>query len=160
MQHDILGEVQLTEGGTFDAVAMVLRDSRNIEINISRDSQSLEVAISLAAEVVRRLPDLDKLAKQVATRSLRDTYNEYWREYDEVQEDGSLETVTNSELSEAEFEAKLSLKSVSVSVSGDGDGDGGIDFLYHDDGMFDGHSIVVSPLEGLDFSTARATLFG
>jgi hypothetical protein len=70
--------------------------------------------LNLAAEVVSRLAELDKLAKWVAARDLRETYNNGWNEYDEAQEDGSFKTVSNPQLSEAEFEAKLSLNAVNV----------------------------------------------
>jgi hypothetical protein len=35
-----------------------------------------------------------------------------------------------------------------------------IDFFYHDDRMFWGHSIVVRSLCGINLSEARAELFG
>jgi hypothetical protein len=96
--------------------------------------------LSLAAKVVGRLAELDKLAKGIAVADLRETYNSGWNEYDEVQEDGSLKTVTNPQLSEAEFEAKLSLQAVNVS------GDRMLDFFYDDERMFWGHSVVVNSL--------------
>jgi hypothetical protein len=100
------------------------------------------------------LPELDKLAKRVAVADLRATYNNGWNEYDEAQEDGSLETVSNPQLSEAEFEAKLALNAVNVI------GDRMIDFFYDDDRMFWGHSVVVNSLNGIDLSDAHAELFG
>jgi hypothetical protein len=71
-----------------------------------------------------------------------------------VQEDGSLKAVSNPELSEAEFEAKLSLNAVNVT------GDRMIDLFYDDDGMFWGHGVVVTSLNGTDFNEAHAHLFG
>src|SRR5262249_15820883 len=108
----------------------------------------------LAEEVVRRLPELDTLAKRVAVRDLRETYNNGWNEYDEAQEDGSFKTVINPQLSEAEFEAKLSLTAINVT------GDRMIDFYYDDERMFWGHSVFVNSLNGTDFSEARAEFFG
>ena len=66
----------------------------------------------------------------------------------------SLKTVVNPQLSEAEFEKKLSLNAVNVT------GDRMIDFFYDDERMFWGHSVVVNSLNGIDFSEARAELFG
>lgn len=154
MKHDILGEVELSGGHPFDATATIQYGSRNIKVGISRDDQALETTLKLAAEVVRRLPELDGLAKRVAVADLRETYNNGWNEYDEVQEDGSLETVSNPHLSENEFAAKLSLKAVNVT------GEQMVDLFYDDEGMFWGHSVVVNSLNGTDFSQAHAEIFG
>ncbi len=154
MEHDILGEIKQTAGDVFDGVATIRYGSRDVKIQMSRDDQNFETTLKLAAEVVRRLPELDRLAKQVAVAGLRETYNNGWNEYDEAQEDGSLKTVSNPPLSEAEFAAKLSLNAVNVT------GDRMIDFFYDDERMFWGHSVVVNSLKGIDFSAAHAELFG
>ncbi len=154
MKHNILGEVEQSDGHPFDAVAVVRYGSRDIKVGLIRDDQPLETTVNLAAEVVGRLAELDKLAKGVAVADLRETYNSRWNEYDEAQEDGSLKTVTNPQLSEAEFEAKLSLRAVNVT------GDRMLDFFYDDERMFWGHSVVVNSLNGVDFSEAHAELFG
>jgi hypothetical protein len=154
MNHDILGEVEQSDGRPFDVVATIRHGSRAIKVGIIRDDQPLETTLNLAAEVVRRLAELDKLAKRIAVTDLRGTYNNGWNEYDEAQEDGSLKPVSKPQLSSAEFQARLSLNGVNVS------GERLIDFFYDDEGMFWGHSVVVSSLDGLDFSRARAELFG
>ncbi len=154
MKHDIFGEIRRPAGDVFDGVATIRHGQRSIKIHMNRDEQTFETTLELAAEVVRRLPELDKIAKQIAGADLRETYNNGWNEYDEVQEDGSLKAVSNPQLSEAEFEAKFSLNAVNVT------GDRMIDFFYEDDGMFWGHSVVVNSLKGVDPSEARAELFG
>ena len=154
MQHEILGEVEQSDGHPFDAVATIRYDSRDIKIGISRDDQPIETTLQLAEDVVRRLPELDKAAKRIAARDLREGYNDGWNEYDEAQEDGSWKTVSNPQLSEAEFEAKLSLNAVNVT------GHRMIDFFYDDQRMFWGHSVFVNSLNGTDFSEARAEIFG
>jgi hypothetical protein len=154
MKHDILGEVEQSDRHPFDAVATIRHGSRDIKVGIIRDDQPLETTLKLAAEVVSRLAELDKLAKRVAATDLREIYNNGWNEYDEGQEDGSFKTVSNPQLSEAEFEAKLSLNAVNVT------GDQMIDFFYDDERMFWGHSVVVTSLNGIDFSGAHAEIFG
>lgn len=154
VKHDILGEVELSDSQPFDAVVTVRHGSGTVKIGITRDDQPLETALNLAAEVVVRLAELDKLAKQIAVNQLRETYNNGWNEYDEAQEDGTFKTVSKPQLSEAEFEAKLSLNALNTT------GDCVIDFFYDDEGMFWGHSIVVNSLDGLNISAARAELFG
>jgi hypothetical protein len=153
MKHDILGEIQRPPGDVVDGVATIRHGQRDIKIKMSRDDRPFETTLELAAEVVRLLMELDKIAKQIAVAELRDTYNNGWNGYDEVQEDGSLKAVSNPPLSESEFEAKLSL--IAVNVTGEV-----IDFFYEDEGMFWGHSVVVTSLKGVDLSEAHAELFG
>ena len=154
MKHDILGDVAQSDGHPFDAVTMVRHGSRDIKLGIILDDQPLETTLKLAAEVVTRLAELDKLAKQIASRDLREDFNNGWNEYDEAQDDGSFKTVVNPKLSEAEFEAKLTLNAINVT------GDLMIDFFYDDQRMFWGHSVFVNSLNGTDFSKARAEIFG
>jgi len=154
MKHAILGEVEQSDGHPFDAVAMIRQGSRDIKVGIIRDDQPLETTLNLAAEVVSHLAELDKLAKRVAARDLREGYNDGWNEYDEAQDDGSFKRVSNPKLSEAEFEAKVTLNAVNVT------GDRMIDFFYDDERMFWGHSVVVNSLNGVDFSEAHADIFG
>ncbi|MEW4566997.1 DUF2262 domain-containing protein [Tautonia sp. JC769] len=154
MTHDILGEIRRPGGDGFDGAATIRHGRRAISIRMDRDDQPFEVTLELAAEVVRRLPELDKIAKGIAVADLRETYNNGWNEYDEVREDGSLGAVSNPQLSEAEFEAKLSLNAVNVT------GGRVLDFFYDDEGMFWGHSVVVTSLNGPDLGGAHAELLG
>ncbi|QEH34922.1 hypothetical protein OJF2_34670 [Aquisphaera giovannonii] len=154
MKHDTLGEIQRLEGGIFDGVATVRLGRRDIKIQMSCDDQPFETTLELAADVARRLPELDEDAKRVAVADLREVYNNGWNRYDEVQEDGSLEAVSNPPLSEAEFEARLSLDAVNVT------GDSMLEFFYDDRGMFWGHAVVVRSSSGVDLREAHAELFG
>jgi hypothetical protein len=154
MKHDILGEVEQSDGHPFDAVAKIRHGQRDIKVGIIRDDQPLETTLKLAADVVISLAELDKVAKRVAARDLRDCYNDGWNEYDEAQDDGSFKRVSSPQLSEAQFEAKLSLNAVNVT------GDRLINFFYDDERMFWGHSVVVCSLNGTDFSEAQAEIFG
>ena len=154
MKHEVLGDIEQTAGEVFDGVASIRYGPRDIKVGIIRDDQPFETTMELAANVVRRLGELDKLAKRVAVSQLRETYNNGWNEYDEAQEDGYLKSVSNPKLSEVEFEEKLSLLSVNVN------GDRMIHFFYDDSGMFWGHTVIVYSLNGTDLSDAQAELFG
>ena len=154
MKHEILGEIERPSDNVFDGVATIRYGGRDIKLSMSCDDQPFETTLNLAAEVARRLPELDQLAKRVAGADLREKYNSGWNEYDEVQADGSLRTVRNPQLSEADFERKLTLTAINVT------GDQMIDFFYDDEGMFWGHSVVVNSLNGADFSDGHAELFG
>jgi hypothetical protein len=154
MNHAILGDIKRREGESGDGVATVRHGSRNIKIQIIPDDQPFETTLQLAAEVVARLDELDNAAKRVIVDRMRKMYNSAWKDYDEVQADGSLKLVSNPPLSEVEFEQKFSLNAVNVT------GDRMVEFFYEDSGLFWGHCVVVSSLAGADFSGARAELFG
>jgi hypothetical protein len=154
MKHDILGEIERSDSNSIDGVARIRYGSKDIKVQIIRDDQPFETTLRLAAEIVRRLDELDNIAKRVAVSDLRETYNSGWNEYDEMQADGNPKTVSNPQLSEAEFEKKLSLNAINVT------GDRMIDFFYDAERMFWGHSVIVNSLNGIDFSEAHAELFG
>ncbi len=154
MKHDILGEVEFSDGNPFEAIAKIRHGSRDVKIGISGDGEPLEAALKLAADVVNRLAEFDGLAKRIAARDLVKGYNDGWNEYDEAQTDGSMKTVSNPQLSAEEFAAKLTLNAVNVS------GDQVLDFFYDDQRMFWGHSVMVTSMDGLDFSKAKAEIFG
>ena len=154
MTHDILGKVERSDGEPFDAVATIRYGSRDVEIGICCEGFPIATAVTFAAEVVQNLADLDRQARRVATADLRTTYNSGWNEYDIAHEDGTFETVSNPQLSEADFQARLSLTAINLS------GEATIEFFYDDDQMFWGHSVVVISSNGLDFSDAYAQLFG
>lgn len=153
MHHEILGKITC-EKDSGEWTATIRCGSRDVNVRIIPDDQTFETTLRLAAEVVERLDELDKSAKRIAVADLRDTYNNGWNEYDEVQADGTLKTVSNPQLSDAEFEKKLSLNAINVT------GDQMIDLFYDDENMFWGHSVVVNSLNGLNFSNATAELFG
>ena len=154
MQHDLLGELRQTDCQPFDAVATLRHGGRDVTVNIDRDDQPLETTLALAAELARRLPELDALAKQVAARDLCESYNDGWNEFDVAQADGSFQRVSNPELSAAEFAAKLTLAAVNVT------GEGMLEFFYDDQRMFWGHSVFVSSLQSTDLSEASAESCG
>jgi hypothetical protein len=154
MKHDILGEIKRAEGDNGHGLATIEYDSRKVAIRVIPDDGPFETSLQLAAEVVTRLKELDTRAKQTIVADLRNSYNSGWNEYDEAQEDGSLKTVSNPQLSESEFESKFSLVGVNVT------GSEMVDLFYDDSRLFWGHSVFVNSLTGTDFSDARAELFG
>ncbi len=152
MNHEVLGEI-VRENGKSEGVAQVPYQGRTIQFNIAEDEVSYEEAIEIAASAVRQLEQLDARAKVIAAEGLTDGYNDGWNEYDEVQEDGSLLAVSNPELTREEFAAKLTLRSVNVTGNM-------VDFFYDDENMFWGHWVIVTSMNGVDFSEAYAQIFG
>jgi len=153
MRHDVLSDLAL-DGDAGNRIAMIQYELRQVKIRIIPDDQALQTTLQLAVDVVGRLNELDLISNLKADRDHRDTYNDDWNEYDEAQADGTLTSISNPVLSEAEFEKKLSLNAVNVT------GNAMISFFYDDDNMFWGHTVVVTSLRGLNFANARAELFG
>lgn len=152
MKHSILGKIE--KGPGFDGVAKVRLGDREVEINLDRDGHEFEVVVNLAAEVVACLAEIDVQARRVAAAELCETYNGGWNEYDEAQGDGTFKAVSNPELTEVEFMAKLSLDTISVT------GAQMLTFFYNDQNMFWGHAVIVTSPTGIDMREAGASLFG
>jgi hypothetical protein len=153
MKHDILGEVRRKRKSAH-GIATIRYESRDIEVQIIPDDQPFETTLALAADVVGQLPKLDKAAKRAIVADLRDPYNDGWNEYDEVQADGSLKSVSQPKLSAAAFKEKFSLNAINVT------GSDMVEFFYDDSGLFDGHAVIVCSLDGTDFGDAEAELAG
>jgi len=126
------------------------------DVPISMDADGAQVAelISLARDVATRLGAIDADARRCASDKLLDVYNDSWRSYIEVGDDGKNREVSGTILDSTAFREGLSLASVSVL------GSGVVTLYYHDGGMFAGHSVMVESFEGTDFSDASTQLFG
>ena len=152
MKHPILGDIAL-EGSSGNGLARVLYGDRTIDIRISEDEIPYDAAVDVAAALVHELPVLDAKAKDIAAAALTDTYNNAWREYDEAREDGTLEAVSNPKLTPEEFKNKLALKAVHVTGNM-------LSFFYDNENMFDGHSVIVTSMDGIAFSKTDVEIFG
>jgi hypothetical protein len=154
MHHPLLGELVPNKDRPQSVRGTIRYDSREISLDIESDDKTLEVAVSLAVQIVASLPAFDAAAKAIVAKDLLETYNSGWNEYDETREDGTFETVRNPRLAAEEFQSKFTLNGVNVC------GDRCVDLWYEDGGLFWGHSIYVSSLDGADFTNAQAQLFG
>lgn len=150
MKHQILGDITQEEG---DGVARVLYRGQTIDIRIIADEIPYDATIDVASSVFKDLAKIDARAKQIAARELTDTYNSGWNEYDEAQEDGTLKAVSNPKLTQEEFANKLRLNAINVTGSM-------IDLFYDDEGMFWGHSVIVTSMDGTEFTDTHARIFG
>jgi hypothetical protein len=154
VNHPILGEIRPCPDVSDAFEAAVRHESRTVRILISADDRPIEATIALAAEVATKLRELDETAKRLATTEMLGTYNAGWNDCDIAQDDGSIKSVSNPQLSDSEFCEKLSLDAIDVT------GDTCVSFFYKDGGLFWGHSIVVNSMQGTDFSEAYSELFG
>ena len=153
MRSDTLGDIK-RENGDADGVAHIRYHDSTVELSIIPDDATFDEALELAESFAKRLDDFDDAAKIIAAAALTGTYNNGWNEYDVVQADGSLQSVSNLELSEAEFAKKLTLVGVNIY------GSGLLSLFYDNDGMFWGHSVVVTSMNGLAFTDTTADFVG
>jgi hypothetical protein len=151
MQHPTLGQLQ--EDGEA-VIGTLLLNGVSISLRIDPDGAPLDQALALATNIAASLSEYDRISKDVIVRDLLETYNSGWNTYDETQEDGTVKTIINPELSASEFREKLTLYSISVM------GNNCVDFSYENDDLFWGHNISVSSSDGADFTNADAALFG
>lgn len=151
MNRDFLGEI--TRDGE-DGVITIAYEGHAIDVRIISDGHAFEMALQLATEVIEQLPQYDVAAKNIIVNDLCETYNNGWNEYDEVQADGSLKSVTNPPLTTTDFAQQFSLVNINIT------GNTVVELFYDDAGLFWGHALWVQSLNGTDFSTAHAELLG
>lgn len=152
--HPVLGAVRRVQGSSESFEARIESNGREIRVSIELDSIPLDEVLLVAADACSKIEELIATAENTAVRDLIGSFNEGWKDYDEVQDDGSIKAVVKPRLSSDEFKARLLLDCVSVL------GDSCIDVWFHDSGLFWGHSVHVSSLEGVNFSNAEAQIFG
>lgn len=154
ISHPTLGTVSEPASPAGGYEATILSEDTPLKIWIDPDDKSIEEALAFASSVAAELKTVVGEAMRIAVRDLRPMYNEGWNEYDEKQPDGTTRAVQNPELSESDFKKKLTLESISIT------GTECIEIWLKNSNLFWGHGTFVSCLNGLDFSEARAEIFG
>jgi len=111
---------------------------RKISVCLISQKAQLPQCLALARAIVSEIAQIDERAKNAATDSMLEIYNENWRVYGETDEDGETVEVSNPELTDEEFKSRLTLTNVSVH------GDSSVSLSYDNDDLFWGHEIVPS----------------
>ena len=151
MDDPVLGTLHEEEGRLEGEVPFA---GNAVSVRVDPDNGDINDALATARGLVSSLADVDRKAKEAAADKLLDKYNNGWRTYDEVAEDGTLVNVENPVLSGEEFMARLSLYAVNVT------GKDTCDLFYNNEGMFWGHSIVVGSFDASHFADIHVQLFG
>lgn len=154
ISHPTLGTVSKSTSPAGGYEATILFEDTPLKIRIDQDDKSIEEALAFTSSVAAELKTVVREAMRIAVRDLRPVYNEGWNEYDETQPDGTTIAVENPKLSESDFEKKLTLDTISIT------GTECIEIWLENSNLFWGHGTFVSCLNGLDFSEARAEIFG
>lgn len=151
MKDPILGDVSESSDGTRRATVTLA--GREVSLSVFADGDDPEAAMQLARDIASALPEQDRIALVTAANRLLTTYNEEWRHYSEVDEEGNEFEVTGPELTPGEFIARCTLTGINVT------GASHCDFFYANDRLFAGHSVVVQSFDGAR-SWRDAVLFG
>jgi len=147
----VLGEL-ISKSGSF--VSIVRFQGREFELTIDPDGEDLELCLELARKIVEALEGIHIKAKSVASEILLETYNENWRFYSKIGDDGQSKEIEDPPISASDFEQRLKLTGISVT------GSSGIDFCFNDDGLFSGHTVFVTSFDGDKMNDVDASLFG
>lgn len=154
MNHPTLGQLVAKGAGLNAFAGEVNVDGNIIGLNIDLDSSPQDQVLKFAEEVVLFIANLQGKAQAVLSRDLLATYNSGWNEYDEVQQDGSINTVVNPKLDSGQFIRQFELDSIAIC------GTDSVEFWYKPNDLFWGHHVVVTSFDGLEFKDAQAQIFG
>ena len=154
IEHPVLGTVRPREDEDESYDIELSFRGKPLAMNLDLDTVPLEEVLTLAVKVVSSLEDLESVARTVACRDLLPMYNGGWNEYDEIQEDGSIQSVKKPELDDEEFKARLSIEEIHIV---------GTDYAevwFDDKDLFWGNQIFVTFPEGEVTHDAEVELFG
>jgi hypothetical protein len=154
MNDEVLGTLLPDE--RFDGAlnGAISHRGKTLKLHVEPDGGDLSLTIALARALVGSLATFDQKARERAATDLLATYNDSWREFEKAHEDGTFVTVSNPQLTESEFMARIELESLEVT------GKDTCSLWYADGGLFAGHSIFVTSFDGEMFSDLHASLFG
>jgi len=154
VEHPILGALTPDKTHPHTLVGQVAYGEGFIAVQISPDNKSMDAALSLMADAVSSLADLDeKCRRLIATDSL-EGYNTRWRFGQRALTNGAFENFEKPLLSEKEFRANLQFQSVEAT------GDSLLTLWYGDNDMFWGHGLYVDSFDGVQFKDTHVSMFG
>ena len=151
MDDPVLGTLHEEEGRLEGEVPFA---GNAVSLRVDPDGGDINEALATARGLVSSLADVDRKAREAAAAKLLAKYNDGWRTYEEVAEDGNLVDVENPVLSGEEFMARLSLYALNVA------GKDTCDLFYNNEGLFWGHSVVVGFFDASRFDDIYVRLFG
>ena len=138
MEDEILGRLSNSARFPDTLDGSFAYGGRQISVSLIAEKTRLPQCLALARAIVSEISQIDDRAKNAATDGMLYLYNENWREYGEIDEDGEQVEVSNPELTEEEFKSRLTLTDVSVH------GDSSVSLSYDIEDLFAGHAIVLT----------------
>ena len=154
MNDEVLGMLQPDERTVGALTGTIPYRDKKLTLHLDPEGGDLSLTIALARALVSSIAVFDRKARVAAATSLLGDYNDSWREFEKAREDGTFATVSSPQLTESEFMARIDLEAVEIT------GSELCCLWYADNGLFAGHSIMVTSFDGAAFSDLQATLFG
>lgn len=106
----------------------------DVTVCVDPDDEDIDVTLWLAKKFLSKLEEYQAKAKNKLLEEMFDQYNEDWRQQNEPL------------LTKEEFLDKLTLVHIWFL------GSDSVDFMYSDDGMFGGHSLIPQSFDGENFT--------
>jgi hypothetical protein len=138
MEDEIFGRLSNNALFPGDLDGSFAHGGRQIPLRLAPGKTPLARCLALARAIVSEIAQIDERGKNAATDGTLYLYNENWREYGEIDEDGEQVEVSNPELTEEEFKSRLTLTNVSIH------GDSSVSLSYDIEDLFAGHEIVLT----------------
>jgi hypothetical protein len=131
-----------------------LHEGKPLSLGLYPDGEDVSETIETARKLVSSVHAIDAKARDAVVAKLLSTYNENWRNSEEVDDDDNLVSVEDPVLSGEEFLTRISLYAINVT------GSNTCDLFYNDGDMFGGHSIVVGSFDARKFEDLDVRLYG
>lgn len=154
IDHPFLGCLRPESKHSDTLVAQIPCAGGKVQLRVSPDGRTMGEALALASAAVARLLELDAKCRELIAADNLDEYNSAWRYGERALKDGTVERVKRPRLSKSEFCAKLKFESLDAS------GSNLLAFWYGDGGMFWGHNLYVTSLDGVNLGDVRVSMFG
>jgi hypothetical protein len=154
MEHPVLGS--LSPNKTFpESLSGIVRfGSTQVELLVSPDDKTIEVALELAVALIDQLPQLDAKSRSLVAKEFLESYNTNWRFGEAVEQDGTSKPFEKPLLSEEQFCQNLQLTTIEAS------GEAMLVFWYGDNDMFWGHTLELTSFDGTAFGDTYASMAG
>jgi hypothetical protein len=154
MEHPILGSLAPNKTFPESLSGTVIFGSDQVELLVSPDDKTIDVALELAVALVEQLPQLDAKSRRLVADEFLEIYNTNWRFGETVQRDGTTKSFEKPQLSKEQFCQSLQLTSIEAS------GEAMLVFWYGDGDMFWGHSLELTSFDGTAFGDTYASMAG
>ena len=154
VHHPVLGRLEPSEKMPNILSGSITAGGVPIDIRVNPDGASSESALSLAANAVSILPELDASCKLLATAECLASYNNDWRFGAVAQPDGSTTAFEKPMLREEQFVEALSLTGLYATSTGM------LELSYEVGDLFWGHWLCVTSFDGLALTDTHVELQG
>jgi hypothetical protein len=125
-----------------------------VDLVVSPDDSTIEVALELATSLIERLEALDLKCRRLIAEEFLESYNSHWRFGEVAHQDGTFKAFEKPHLTTAQFCENLKISSIQAS------GCSLLVFYYDDSDMFWGHTLEAISFDGIAFEDTHVSMAG